>query len=246
MGGDPRALLMVDDVHLTYRVPMPSSEGGRLRGKRRSLDVEAVRGVSFTVTEGETVALLGRNGSGKSSLLKVVAGLTPATTGRVLADGDPVLLGVGAALVPRISGARNIILGGLAQGLTRDEVMERYDEIVEFAGIGDAIHRPMNTYSSGQGARLRFAIGTALRPRVLLVDEALATGDEEFRLRAEARLRELREHAGCFLLVSHALSTIRETCERAIWLDEGRVVADGPTLEVVDRYRAATAGARSA
>ena len=184
------------------------------------------------------MALLGRNGSGKSSLLRVVAGMLPATSGRVLSDGNPVLLGVGAALVPRLSGARNVVLGTLAQGLSREEVRVRFDEIVAFAGIGEAIHRPMNTYSSGQAARLRFAIGTALRPRVLLVDEALGTGDEEFKMRAEARLAELRSTAGCVVLVSHSLQTLRDTCTRALWMDGGELVADGPVDEVVAEYRA--------
>jgi len=231
-------LLVIDDVHVVYKVNADPTDGKRSnRWRRKPTEVHAVKGVSFTVHEGETLALLGRNGSGKSTLLKVVAGMLPATSGQVLSDGDPVLLGVGAALVPDMSGARNVIIGTLAQGLTRAEAEEQFDSIVEFAGIGEALHRPMNTYSSGQAARLRFAIGTALTPRVLLVDEALGTGDEEFKIRAEKRIDELHETAGCVVLVSHSLGTLRETCQRAVWMDAGELVADGPVDDVVDEYR---------
>jgi teichoic acid transport system ATP-binding protein len=136
-----------------------------------------------------------------------------------------------------MSGDQNILLGCLAIGMTPAEIAEEYDAICDFAGIGEFVHLPMNTYSSGMGARLRFAIAAARAPDVLLIDEALATGDAEFRRRSQDRISELREHAGTVFLVSHGLGIIRETCTRAIWLEEGKIVADGDSDAVVDAYQ---------
>jgi teichoic acid transport system ATP-binding protein len=241
--------VVVDDVHVTYRVPSdePSAPGSRARGLRRILGhtrghsrhttVPALQGISIVAHEGESIGIVGRNGSGKSTLLRTIAGLTVPTRGRVLADGTPILLGVSAALMPNLSGKRNVILGGLAMGLTRDEVDARYDDVVELAGIGPAIHRPMRTYSSGMSARLSFAIATAARPHVLLVDEALNTGDAEFRDRSQDRMEELQSSAGTVFLVSHSLTTVTRTCQRALWIDSGRLRVDGPAEPVVQAYR---------
>ena len=132
---------------------------------------------------------------------------------------------------------RNIVIGGLALGLTRAEVEERFDEIVDFAGIGDFVQLPMTTYSSGMAARLRFAISTASIPDVLMIDEALATGDAKFRRRSKARIEEIRQHAGTVFFVSHSLASVQAMCTRAIWLDRGKIVADGPVDEVTAAYR---------
>jgi teichoic acid transport system ATP-binding protein len=241
--------VVVDDVHVTYRVPSdePHEVTGRAHGLRRILGqarghsghatVPALQGISIVAHEGESIGIVGRNGSGKSTLLRTIAGLTVPTRGRVLADGTPILLGVSAALMPNLSGKRNVILGGLAMGLTRDEVDARYDDVVELAGIGPAIHRPMRTYSSGMSARLSFAIATAARPHVLLVDEALNTGDAEFRDRSQDRMEELQSSAGTVFLVSHSLTTVTRTCQRALWIDSGRLRVDGPAEPVVQAYR---------
>jgi teichoic acid transport system ATP-binding protein len=246
---DPAVTVVVDDVHITYRVPSdePDAEQGRASRARRLLGlarghsshsiVPALKGISVVAREGESIGVLGRNGSGKSTLLRAIAGLTVPTRGRVLADGTPVLLGVSAALMPNLSGSRNVILGGLAMGLPREEVEARYDEVVDLAAIGPAIHRPMRTYSSGMSARLSFAIATAARPHVLLVDEALNTGDAEFRSRSEERMNELRAQAGTVFLVSHSLATVEETCTRVLWIDAGILRADGPVDKVVGSYR---------
>ena len=150
----------------------------------------------------------------------------------------PALLGVNAALINDLSGERNVVLGGLAMGLTTEEIAQRYDSIVEFSGIGDSIDLPMATYSSGMGARLRFAIAAAASHRVLLIDEALAVGDAAFRRRSEERIKELRDEAGTVFLVSHSMGTVRETCTRGLWVDHGELRADGPVDEVVDAYEA--------
>jgi teichoic acid transport system ATP-binding protein len=239
--------VVVDDLHVIYRV---MASGRRADTERRLLrraahvrhmrEVHALKGVSFVASEGEAIGLIGSNGSGKSTLLRAVAGLLPPTRGHVWAEGEPALLGVNAALINELSGERNVVLGGLAMGMTPTEVRERYDEIVAFSGIGDFIELPMSTYSSGMAARLRFAIASSTTHRILLIDEALATGDAEFRRRSEERIRELRDEAGTVFLVSHSLGTVVETCERAIWLDKGVLRMDGPANEVVAAYKQAS------
>jgi len=239
-----RPAVVLEDVEVDYRVYATgkrTAEASRLlrrgSGLRRTHVVHALRGVSLTAYEGEAIGVLGANGSGKSTLMRVVAGLATPTCGTVRAAGSPALLGVGAALLKDLSGERNVVLGGLALGLTLEQVRERYDDIVEFAGIGEFIDLPMRTYSSGMSARLRFAIASARSASVLLVDEALAVGDAAFQRKSEARIRQLREQAGTVFLVSHQLGSITDTCERAVWLDQGRVRMDGPAQDVVDAYR---------
>lgn len=240
---DPRTTVIVDRVSVTYRVyedRKPSLRqlvAGRLRS-RHHRNVHAVVNVSFSTHAGEAIGVVGRNGSGKSTLLRVIAGLMPATHGAVYARTEPTLLGVGAALHPELSGRRNVYLGGLALGLSRGQIDTRFDEIVEFAGLRDSIDLPLRTYSSGMAARLHFAVASAIAPEVLLIDEALAVGDEDFRRRSEQRIAALRAQAGTVMLVSHGLDVIRETCTRALWLEGGRLRADGDPHEVIADYRA--------
>ncbi|MFF6777888.1 ABC transporter ATP-binding protein [Streptomyces sp. NPDC012637] len=225
---DREPTVVADGVHVTY-----TERGG-------SRSVHAVRGVSFAAYRGEAIGLIGSNGSGKSTLLKAVAGLLPTSEGRIYTRGRPALLGVNAALMGDLTGERNVILGGLAMGMSRREITARYAGIVEFSGINDkdehAISRPMRTYSSGMGARLRFSIAAARSHDVLLIDEALATGDAPFRRRSRRRIDELRAEAGTVFLVSHSNSTITETCDRALWLEAGTLRMDGPADEVVAAY----------
>ncbi|MFE0102755.1 ABC transporter ATP-binding protein [Streptomyces sp. NPDC059009] len=221
--------------------------GGRKRAEKRAgvRRVHAVKNVSFTAYKGEAIGLIGTNGSGKSTLLKAVAGLLPCESGRIYTNGQPSLLGVNAALMNDLTGERNVHLGGLAMGMSREEVRERYDDIVDFSGInekGDFITLPMRTYSSGMSARLRFSIAAAKDHDVLLVDEALATGDRSFQKRSEERIRELRERAGTVFLVSHSNKSIRDTCDRVLWLERGELRMDGPTGEVLEAYEAFTGG----
>ncbi|MEU6402057.1 ABC transporter ATP-binding protein [Streptomyces sp. NPDC046985] len=207
--------------------------------------VHAVKNVSFVAYKGEAVGLIGTNGSGKSTLLKAVAGLLPVENGKIYTDGQPSLLGVNAALMNDLTGERNVHLGGLAMGMSREQVRERYDGIVDFSGIndkGDFISLPMRTYSSGMAARLRFSIAAAKDHDVLLIDEALATGDRAFQKRSEQRIRELRQHAGTVFLVSHNNNSIRDTCERVLWLERGVLRMDGPTEEVLEAYESFTGG----
>jgi teichoic acid transport system ATP-binding protein len=250
--GEP--CLIVDNVHVKYRI-----FGGKRRAAgntsptllRRFLrqtsdhmgpatEIHALRGVSFMARHGEAIGVIGRNGSGKSTLLRAIAGLLPLADGAVYVDGQASLLGVNAALMQGLTGERNIMIGGLALGLSKQEVRERFDEIVEFAGIGDFVYLPMQAYSSGMGARLRFAISSAARPDILLIDEALATGDAEFREKSKARIDEIRQDAGTVFLVSHSLAAIQEMCSRVLWIHEGQLRMDGPTNEVCEAYAAFT------
>jgi teichoic acid transport system ATP-binding protein len=233
----------VEDAHVIYRV----YEDRRLtlrqfvaRGfkSRAYREIHAVRGANLVAHAGEAIGVIGRNGSGKSTLLTAIAGLLPVTRGAVYARSQPALLGVGAALQPSLSGRRNITLGGLALGLTREEIDARAEEIIDFAGLRDAIDLPLRTYSSGMRARLHFALATAVVPEVLLIDEALSVGDKDFQKRSSQRIGELTKQAGTVFLVSHSMKAITDTCRRAVWLDAGEIMADGPAEEVVKAYEA--------
>ena len=245
--------VVVDDVHITYTVNGARTGRGSAtsalnrivsRGQPRGArQVHAVKGVSFAAYKGEAIGLIGSNGSGKSTLLKAIAGLLPPSKGRVHTQGQPSLLGVNAALMSDLTGERNVVLGGLAMGMTREQIRERYQDIVDFSGInekGDFITLPMRTYSSGMGARLRFSIAAAKNHDVLMIDEALATGDRKFRVRSEERIRELRKEAGTVFLVSHNNKTISDTCDRVLWLEKGELLMDGPTDEVLKAYERET------
>ncbi len=238
--------LVVDDVDVTYRVyedqrPTLRRFVANRFQPRPFREVKAVRGVSLVTYPGDFIGIVGRNGSGKSTLLKSVAGLLPPTRGDVYARRVPVLLGVQAALQQELSGRRNVYLGGTALGLSRKELDAQFDDIVSFAGLEDFIDLPLRAYSSGMVARLHFSIATAVKPEILLIDEALAVGDVEFKRKSQQRMRDMLGDAGTVFLVSHSLGTIRELCNRAIWLDKGTLMADGTPDEVVDAYEAATA-----
>jgi teichoic acid transport system ATP-binding protein len=234
--------IRVRDVHVDYEVYEDRRAALRQRlvtrqGTGRSL-VHALKGVTFDVAEGEAVGVVGSNGSGKSTLLAALAGLLSPTSGEILVAEEPKLLGVGATLLPSASGYRNIRLGCLALGMSRAEIDERIDEIVAFTELGDAIERPLRTYSSGMRARLHFAIATSVKPRILLIDEALAVGDRAFRAKSQQRIQELLDAAGTLLLVSHSLDEIRKQCNRVIWIEQGLLKADGPVDAVLDEYAA--------
>jgi len=232
----------VDVRYTVYEEPHVSARKAVSRGfkSRRTIEVHAVKNVSFDVHVGEAVGILGSNGSGKSTLLRSIAGLQSLSNGSIKVRGEVGLLGVGAALKPSLSGYRNVILGGLALGMSREQIEDQLDEIVEFSGLSDAMARPMSTYSSGMRARLAFSISTLRVPDVLLVDEALAVGDKEFRARSLERLGEIRAKAGTILMVTHNLSEIRESCRRAIWLDQGTIRMDGLVEDVIAAYESPT------
>lgn len=239
-------VLRGENVHVTYRTHLDSRLALRRRlrqglrsGAPRYRDVHAVRGVDIELHRGEAVGLVGSNGSGKSSLLTGLAGLIELDQGRIEAVSRPSLLGVGAALNRRLSGRRNIEIGCMALGLSKAEVDERMDDIIDFTGLGGSIDLPMNTYSSGMRARLVFTIATELEPEILFIDEALAVGDRTFRGRATERIHEMASEASSIVVVSHNLAEISRMCTRVIWMDQGSVVMDGETETVLDAYKAA-------
>ncbi|GLX10541.1 ABC transporter ATP-binding protein [Microbispora sp. NBRC 16548] len=243
--------VIVDDLHIVYKVygSASDSEKGnaasalmrilRRQGRPQMKEVHAVKGVSFVAHHGDAIGIIGRNGSGKSTLLRAIAGLLPPHKGAVYTNGQPSLLGVNAALMKELTGERNIILGCYAMGMNPAEVREKYDEIVDFSGIGDFVQFPMSTYSSGMGARLRFAISSAKTHDVLLIDEALATGDREFKKKSQQRIKQMRDSAGTVFLVAHNLDVIEETCNRVIWLHKGKIRMEGDPQEVLEAYNKA-------
>ncbi|MEU7001090.1 ABC transporter ATP-binding protein [Nonomuraea sp. NPDC046570] len=240
--------VIVDDLHIVYRVYGAASDHEKgnavnaltrlvkRQGRPQMKEVHAVKGVTFVAYHGDAIGIVGRNGSGKSTLLRAIAGLLPPHSGAVYTDGQPSLLGVNAALMRELTGERNIVLGCYAMGMTPAEVKAKYDEIVDFSGIDEFVQLPMSTYSSGMGARLRFAISSAKTHDVLLIDEALATGDREFRRKSQDRIKQIRESAGTVFLVAHDLKIIEETCNRVIWLHKGKLKMDGDPQTVIAAY----------
>lgn len=241
------ATVVLRDLHVDYEV------GGRSRPRMRDVFtgrqpegqqsgrlIHAVRGIDLVVRRGESIGIIGRNGSGKSTTLQAVAGLLPITSGDVLAAAQPVLLGVGAALESNLTGRRNIELGLLALGLTQKDAEDLVDEIAAFSDLDDFIDLPLKTYSSGMRARLHFSIATAIKPEILLIDEALSVGDESFRKKSNARIDDLLGEAGTVFLVSHSLGSIQDVCSRVLWIDQGNVVRDGDPEEVIAAYKEAS------
>ena len=246
-------MVVVDDLHIVYRVYGAGGSKGtaatammrllRRQNRPGMREVHAIRGISFVANRGDAVGIIGRNGSGKSTLLRAIAGLLPPEQGAVYTTGEASLLGVNAALLDDLTGERNVVLGCLAMGMSPQEVKDRYRDIVEFSGVGDFIDLPMKTYSSGMGARLRFAIAAAKSHDVLLVDEALATGDAEFRVKSHARIEELRRDAGTVFLVAHNLEEVEQTCNRVIWMERGQMVTQGEDVTgIIDKYIEASGG----
>lgn len=238
-----KPIVVLDDVHITYKVfssgrrATRAAAGGGLFSRKIGLrEVHAIKGLSFTIYEGESVGIIGSNGSGKSSLMRAIAGLTPVSKGAIYSSARPTLLGVGAVMLPNLSGEKNIILGGLALGFNKKQIEADVDRITEFAGLQEFIDLPMRTYSSGMSARLRFSIAASRDHEILIVDEALAVGDMEFRKRSEARMREMRDNAGNLFLVSHSMQSILDTCNRVIWIEKGELMMDGDPQTVVDAY----------
>jgi ABC-type polysaccharide/polyol phosphate transport system ATPase subunit len=210
-----------------------------LRDLRPSETFPALTGVTFTVPKGSTYGVIGRNGSGKSTALKLVAGITKPTSGLVRVDGRiSALIELGAGFHPEISGRENVFINGIMLGLTKREVQERFDEIVDFAELREFIDAPVKTYSSGMYLRLGFAVAIHVNPDVLLVDEVLAVGDEGFTHKCLDKFAEFRRRGKTILLVTHSLSLVERFCDEALWLDEGRAMSHGDPKRVVGAYLA--------
>ncbi|MEO6057792.1 MAG: ABC transporter ATP-binding protein, partial [Gemmatimonadales bacterium] len=199
----------------------------------------SLRDLDLRIEPGESVALLGHNGSGKSTVLRLVAGIYQPTAGTIETTGRiTAVIELGAGFHPELTGAENIRLYGAVLGLTRRELQSHYEEIVEFAGMDKFLETPLKYFSSGMEARLAFSVAVCLEPSVLLLDEVLAVGDQEFRARCRERLRSFHARGGTLLLVSHELDQIEELCTRGVWLRDGQVVLDGAIAPVLEAYRA--------
>jgi ABC-type polysaccharide/polyol phosphate transport system ATPase subunit len=210
--------------------------------KRRPAELfYALKGVSFTVAPGESLAVVGSNGAGKSTLLSLVAGLVPPDQGTVTVNGRVApLLELGIGFHPELTGAENVELNAALMGLSRRKTRLAFDEIVDFAGIGDFIHEPLRAYSAGMKLRLAFAVAIHCDPEVLLVDEVLVVGDLAFQAKCMDKIREFRRAGRTLLCVSHSPEMVRSVCDRAIWLHHGKLMLTGGVSEVLEAYKASS------
>lgn len=222
-----------------FRTLKSALVGGSLTRNLRPEDaIAALEEVDFTVNRGEAFGVIGGNGSGKSTLLKLVAGMLKPTSGRIVVDGRvAALIELGAGFHPEISGRENVFINGAVLGLTRRQIERRYDEIVEFSGLGDFMEEPVKNYSSGMYVRLGFAVAIHTDPDVLLVDEVLAVGDEAFAHRCIRRIEEFLAQEKTLLLVSHSLDLVEGVCDRVLWLQNGVQRLVGTPRRVIDAYR---------
>jgi len=224
-----RPVLEARDVHFAYR---------QRQSLLRSREYPAIRGVSFTIFEGETVGVIGRNGCGKSTLLRLVAGIYQPDAGEVRSHCPRVsLLSLSLGFDPQLTGRENAVLSGMLSGSTRSQVESELDEIIRFAELGRFIDEPIKTYSTGMRSRLGFAVALKLRTDLMLLDEVLSVGDQAFREKAEKAMVDRINSKQTVLLVSHSLPQTQALCDRVIWLDKGCVVEVGEPDEVIARYQ---------
>jgi ABC-type polysaccharide/polyol phosphate transport system ATPase subunit len=236
-------VIRVEHLSITYRttfekVPTLRSALSRLGRRQRAVrEIQAVQDVSFDVPHGTVLGIVGANGAGKSTLVRAVAGILPPTSGRVEVNGRvSTLLSLGVGFNANLTGRENVVLGSLAAGLSREQVKEKYEEIADFAELGDFMDMPMKTYSSGMYSRLAFSVAVNMSPDVLLIDEALSAGDARFKRKSFEKMKELVGQARTLFLVSHALGSIKELCNDAIWMHKGRLQLRDDPVKVVAAY----------
>ena len=234
----------VRGLGLTYKTSI--DQRPTLKARAKSLGrsgkhvriIQALDDVNLDVEYGQVLGIIGTNGAGKSSMMRVIAGIIPPTKGRIEVFGSvSTLLALGVGFNPSMSGRDNVFLGGLAAGMSREEIETHFQEIAEFSELGEAIDAPMRTYSSGMFSRLAFSVAATVRPDILIVDEALSTGDAKFKEKSLNRMKELRSDDRALILVSHAMATLREVCNDVLWLHKGKVVQRGTPNETIDAYQ---------
>ena len=239
----PDTAIKVDHVSITYRTsfeskPTLKSTIKRLSGGNKLVKVvDAVKDVSFEIPHGTVLGIVGHNGAGKSTLLRAIAGIMPPSSGQIEVHGQvSALLSLAAGFNSALTAQENVLLSGLAAGMSRDEVLSQVDDIIAFAEIEDFRDMPVRTYSSGMAARLAFSSAVHMVPDILLIDEALSAGDARFKVKAKKKMEELMSSARTMIVVSHGAATIRDLCSDAIWLDHGRLMMHADANSVVDAY----------
>jgi len=221
----------------TGRLLLRSHVGNWLHGRREVQRFYALKGLSFEIRHGESVAVVGANGAGKSTLLSLIAGLAPADSGTVTVNGRvAALLELGSGFHPDLTGAENVRLNAALLGIHRERMREIYGEIVGFSEMAEFIDEPLRTYSAGMVMRLAFSVAVNVDPDVLLMDEVLASGDHAFQTKCFDKILAFRRRGKTILCVSHASSTVRQLCSRALWLDQGELMLDGPIAAVCEAY----------
>jgi teichoic acid transport system ATP-binding protein len=240
----PPTSIKVENVSITYHTSLQDNQTligtlSRLRRRKRIVkEIKAVRDVSFEVPRGTVLGVIGANGAGKSTLVRAMAGILPPSSGRIEVNGRvSTLLALGVGFDRKLTGRQNVILGGLAAGLNREQLEAKYDEIVEFAELEEFMDMPMQAYSAGMYGRLGFSVAVNMEPDILLIDEALSVGDARFRRKSFNKMRELCEAAHTIVLVSHALRTIEQLCDEAMWLHKGELREYGTPTDVVKSYQ---------
>ena len=241
------AAVIVDDVSLKYRLYKErnnSLKTALLRGRRSvHQDFWALSGVSFEVPAGSTFGLIGRNGAGKSTLLKCLARILYPDKGAITVNGRMAsMLELGSGFHPELSGRENVFLNGSILGMPRKEVARKFDDIVAFSGVEKFIDQPVKNYSSGMYVRLGFAVAINVEPDILVVDEILAVGDAAFQEKSKQKFLDLKESGKTVIMVNHSTSNIREMCDTAAWIDQGRLMQIGDASEVSQAYTDATTG----
>lgn len=207
-------------------------------GKKRHREFYALRNINLEIKKGEILGVVGRNGSGKSTLLKIISGVIQPNSGKVIVNGDvSALLELGSGLNPDFDGIQNIYFGGIMMGFTREEMKAKMDDIIAFADIGDFIHQPLKTYSSGMKARLGFSLAISIKPKILVVDEVLSVGDDLFKRKCFAKIEELFKSGCTVFFVSHSIANVVEICTRAILMDKGELILDGPAPFITRYYQ---------
>lgn len=239
-----KTMIEVSDVSMRFRMntdrilSLKEFVTTALRGKLHYEEFTALDHVSFSVQKGETLGLIGRNGAGKSTMLKVISGILKPTEGSVTCHGNIVpMLELGSGFDMELTGRENIFLNGAILGYDEEFLKAKYDEIVEFSELGQFIHVPIRNYSSGMMARLAFSVASVVNPEILIVDEILAVGDAAFQEKSRARMMEMMGGGTTVLFVSHSLEQIREMCSRVAWLEHGTVKMIGQAEEVCDAYK---------
>ena len=240
---DNNTMIRVSDVTMRFRMnndkilSLKEFVTTALRGKLQYSTFTALEHVSFEVQKGETIGLIGRNGAGKSSLLKIISGIMKPTEGSVKCRGNIVpMLELGSGFDMDLSGRENVYLNGAILGYTKPFLDAKFQEILDFSELGDFINLPIRNYSSGMLARLAFSIAAVVKPEILIVDEILAVGDAQFQEKSKRRMMELMGGGTTVLLVSHDIEQVKELCQRVVWLEHGRVREIGEAKEVCGAY----------